>query len=280
MRARTFSFLLVIAALFLGSQNLFAQNSNDYKLSILSDLKMEIMDQKQHIVGDTVLIYSNNRSGDKLDLILREVVVAVKLDGNTLIDMTMNAKELDNRADGSKIKLEEANEETKTMLTDSFTTPLAAIVLDEHGKETSRKIIAKPGAVAMVENGQVENARMFHAPFYADKKTWKSPVKMSLGNGNFASGPLTYKVKSTDSKTGNVTVEVSGKLNAKGKQGPLDIVNAVYDVKGSQVFNPKKKDWDSAKYDIAIVFDLAQNGKTIANAKGTMKVGLKPAKIK
>ena len=81
------------------------------------------MDQKQHIVGDTVLIYSNNRSGDKLDLILREVVVAVKLDGNTLIDMTMNAKELDNRADGSKIKLEEANEETKTMLTDSFTTP-------------------------------------------------------------------------------------------------------------------------------------------------------------
>ena len=241
---------------------------------------MEIMDQKQHIVGDTVLIYSNNRSGDKLDLILREVVVAVKLDGNTLIDMTMNAKELDNRADGSKIKLEEANEETKTMLTDSFTTPLAAIVLDEHGKETSRKIIAKPGAVAMVENGQVENARMFHAPFYADKKTWKSPIKMSLGNGNFASGPLTYKVKSTDSKTGNVTVEVSGKLNAKGKQGPLDIVNAVYDVKGSQVFNPKKKDWDSAKYDIAIVFDLAQNGKTIANAKGTMKVGLKPAKIK
>ena len=33
MRARTFSFLLVIAALFLGSQNLFAQDSNDYKLS-------------------------------------------------------------------------------------------------------------------------------------------------------------------------------------------------------------------------------------------------------
>ena len=244
--------------------------TQDYQLTIDSEMKMKIQGQAQKVDADTKINYYHRRESEKLTAGLNELEVKASQAGNTIIDIGQDKHHF---RDGKTItKIEDANDELKQLLKDSFAEPICEFQIDEKGERSDQKVIAKKGAKALIDNGQIENVTFLHPPFFEDKKEWKAPTKFSLGSGNFARGELTYKVKSK--KDGMVTVSVLGELEPSGKQGIFEIVNGIYNVSGNQIYDLKAKQWDSAEIKLDIKFELALKDKKFADGKGVMNVTL------
>lgn len=169
------------------------------------------------------------------------------------------------------IAFEEANPELQQLLIDSFEKPLCDISIDDWGREVERTDSTNAGAKDTRANGVVENARICHPPFPGADK-WEAPCAVSMGHGNFTRGNLQYKIVGNRSEDDKVDVEVSGDLTGSGKQGILEIRDAVHAVRGSQVYDVAQREWLSADLHIDVSFDLCQASEKVGHATGIMKL--------
>jgi hypothetical protein len=246
--------------------------TDNYKLTIKSDLKMKVKGQKEQVVtAETNLGYYHLCESKKLTVGLFDLEVKAAQGGTTVMDVFQNKDQL--RDGKTTVKLADANDDLKEILNDSFAAPIAEFKKDQNGALSEQKTVAKSGAKSLVDNGQIENVIFLHPPFFEDKKEWSSPTKFSLGNGNFAHGDLNYKFKSRQDD--KVTVEVSGELEPTRKQSMFDIVDGKYEVVGSQVYDLTAKRWDTADIDLNIYFGLAVEGKTAVECIGEMDISMK-----
>jgi hypothetical protein len=152
----------------------------------------------------------------------------------------------------------------------SFDTPAASILLDESSNVIDRKF-RSDGPLRAV----VETLLSIHTPIPRDVAYWEAPTQLAMGHGQTAKGALRFeKVKeSLDKTAGLVKVKVSGVLKAEGAVVGNLIKDGTYTVAGEQTYDPRSREWKSARWSVAVNNELANaGGQTVAHARGTMIV--------
>jgi len=251
--------------------------SHPFKLTLVSELQMDIQSQKQKVIADTALHYTWKQTGSERTLSFDSVRVKAIVDGKELMATFMSRAKFANRQDGTTdvIPFEKAPVALQKILHDSFGVPLCKLQVDKVGKEVKRELLAGPGAEDFVAKGTMSNAMMFHAPFVPDQNEWDAGAEITLGNGGFVKGNLVYH-KGAVGK-GKVPVKVSGTLtnDAYNEPGsPLTIENARYVVNGDQTYDPARREWVSGKLTLDVSFDLSADGNSVGQAKGTIIANL------
>jgi hypothetical protein len=258
--------------------------TRSFKMTLVSELTMDIGGKTQKLNADTGLFYSLQRGDKETTLLFDAIEVKVVSEGKELMNTQMSREKLKTVKDGKtqEVARADAPPELKKMLEDSFGAPICQLVLEKNGKEIKRTVVAGPGAKSLVDNGQIANARFFHALYATGDTKWESPNEISMGNGGYAKGKLTYE-KIKGAKAGQTKVKVSGRLTADSVTlpgNPLTIKDAKYDVTGDQTYDAAVGDWVAGDLVIQVFYAMEAGGKAVGTAKGTMKVKLEllPAK--
>jgi len=222
--------------------------------------------------------YTFKGTPQKFAVQLDRMAVKQTTDGVLAMDMEMSLAGFKNVTPQETLDVpyEEGNPQLQGLLDAAFRNPIANLELDADLRETKREVVAGPDAAGLLENGAMENSRMFHAPFPAEGDSWESERAFSMGNGNVAKGKLTYTRGET--VDGRTTVSVKGTLDGKGMQGPLEIKSAVYEISGTQQFDPAVGDYVAGTLDVKISMELAQGGQVLGTGKGTIKATLSQRK--
>jgi len=273
------SFLLLAGLLALsGARLVTADETNHFQINIDSIIDMEITGKKQNVTALTELAYQWRKEAKSRTLFVDSTLVKAEMNGQPLMNTLMNAEKfVETKGDKkTEILTNDANDELKKILLDSYTAPICVLTVDASGLETQRSIVAKEGAKSQIENGIVANCTMFHPPYFADKQQWERQTEFSAGNGAYVKGNLLYK-KGEKTAAGQ-KVTFSGTLENPGylRPGtPLKMENNVYKITGEQTYDPASKEYVSGKLVIDISFDLSVSDKAIGNAKGKMNLTFK-----
>lgn len=250
------------------------ESSHRFHLQIKGDVTTKIQQAPElALVANTVIQYQWKRKGATQQLFLTSQQVTAEMNGQLAMDMSMGRDRFSvrNQEGLTDVAFEEATPKQQQMLIDSYEKPLCEIRIDGFGRELERSVSTNAGAKDAIANGIVENARICHPPF-PGTDTWEAPCAISMGNGNFTRGDLRYQVVGDRSESDTVHAEVAGQLTGRGRQGVLEIRNAVHAVRGSQVYDVAKREWTSADLHIDVGFDLYQDAKKVGHASGTMKL--------
>lgn len=244
--------------------------AHSFKVTITSKLEMEVEGKKQKVDTVTELHYTWQRGRGDRTLSLGSSFVKVNADGKPLMNSFMSRKKVTNTAEGrtDEVTFDEATDELKKVLQDSYSAPLCKLRVDENGREVKRTVVAGPGAKAVIDNGMIAIALLFHPPFMRGRDEWQAETEVSMGNGGFAKGKLTYK-KVAGGKGGQA-VQVSGTLTNESFQWPdkpVTIRNAKYAVRGEQTYDPAVGEWISGKLTVDVSFRMTA-GKSDSSAKG------------
>ena len=251
--------------------------SHSFKFTIASRIGIEMQGKKQKIDADTVLHYTWKQRGSERTLSFDSALVKAGQDGNQVMNTFISRAKLTNTENGKteEVPFEKSPDKLKEMLLDSFGVPVCKLQVDENGKEVKRAIVAGPGAKDLIDHGMIANARLFHAPFMRAQDEWSAATEISMGNGGYAKGELTYK-KAAAGKGGQ-PVKVSGTLTNEGFKWPgkpLTIKKAKYVIKGEQTYDPIQGEWISGNLVIDVSFEMTVDDKPVALAKGTIVVSL------
>ena len=254
------------------------ETSATFEVRIISTAIMKILNTERKIDADTFFRYTWTQNGNEKVLKINAAHVKTQQDGQELMNTFMSREKFIDIKNGKKneIAYEEGREELKTVLRESFDTPLCKLVTDKNGEERVT-IITKPGAKGLLDNGIIANALLFHSRFPTDKNQWQSTREISMGNGGFAKGTLTY-IKQARDRTRQTLVKVSGiftKDAFKLPDSPLRIKNARYVVNGSQTYDTARGEWVSGKLSFKISFQMTNNELPLATAEGNMQITLK-----
>ena len=252
------------------------KKASSFALSIKGNVTVKAGERSQKLETDTKFAYTISHEKSKYQIQLDRAELEVNVDGKVIMSAVLSKDLFEDRANKRKLKADDAPEPLKKMLRDSYGTPIYEFEVDANFKETRGKVIARDGAKQTIHNGQVENARMFHQPFHAKSKTWKSKVKYALGNGNYATGELNFEKQAAQGDT--VPVKVSGNLIPEGQQNNLKIKNGKYVVTGMQNFNTRNNEYESGEQNIAVSFDLYQGENKMVENTGKMTLTLKKTK--
>lgn len=252
--------------------------SFSYQARITSRITMKIQGPEQKLEAETTFRYTWKRSQRESTLILDAAHVKAKQNGKELMNTFMSREKLKNISKGQieEVRFEDAGEELKKMLRDSFGVPVCKLVTDKSGKEVKRTIVAGPGAKTLIENGMIANALLFHTMFPQDKNEWQASNEVSMGNGGYARGKLTY-LKQADGKAGQTIVKVSGILSNDAFKQPgtrLTIKNARYVVSGNQTYDLALREWIAGKLSFEVSFLMESNDRPLGSAEGMMHVVL------
>ncbi|UCH93498.1 MAG: hypothetical protein JSV88_24945 [Candidatus Aminicenantes bacterium] len=247
-----------------------------YQIRITSRMTMKIQGLEQKLEADTTLRYTWKRSDQESTLIFDAAHVKAKKNGQELMNTFMSREKLRNISKGEteEVRLEDAAEDLKNMLQDSFGVPVCKLVVDKSGKEIKRTIVAGPGAKTLIENGMIANALLFHTRFPENQHEWQASSEVSMGNGGYARGKLTY-LKQTNGKAGQTIVKVSGILLNDDFRQPgtkLTIKAARYVVSGNQTYDLALREWISGKLSFEVSFLMESNDKPLGSAEGMILV--------
>lgn len=252
-----------------------------YEVTLVSRLTMQGVDGKaQAIEADAWFVYTwQCRPGERV-LVLHSQGVKVTIDGRAQTEGLIERSRFRWKQgfETTDVPFEKAPPEIQNMLRDSYETPLCRLTVDDRGNVTGETVTAGPGAEAAVKNGAIANCRLLHPPFRRGKRAWMAPAKVSMGDGNYAAGELTYQAGPAVARgeaAGRIPVDVSGTLTGGGTVGPTGIRNARYVVRGSQTFDPGRGRWVDGSLTLDTSFDTHLHGKKIASNSGTMKASLK-----
>jgi hypothetical protein len=266
-----------LAAIFIGlpaqAPGQQKEANHRFKITIASSMDMDIQGQKQKLVADTEIIYSWMSKDRQRTLSFESMFVKVKKDDKPMMDTLMSRAKFTNTVDGKAtvIELEKAPEALKNILQDSFGVPVCKVQIDEKGQEVKRTMVAGPGAKTIMDNGLVANALIFHTPFVRAKDEWQAESEMSMGNGGFAKGKLTYKKVPGEKDT--QAFKVSGVLTNDGftpPGSPMSIKKPKYVVGGNQVYDPTSQEWVSGRYTIDLSYVMSVDDKVVGTTKGNM----------
>lgn len=270
------SFLVLVGLLVLsGTRSATADETQHFRINIDSTIDMEITGKKQNVTALTELAYQWRKDAKGRTLFLDSTFVKAEMNGQPLMNTLTNAEKfLETKGDKkTEILINDANDELKKILVDSYTAPICILTVDTSGAETERTIVAKEGAKSQIDNGIIANCTMFHPPYFADKQEWERQTEFSAGNGAYVKGNLLYK-KGEKTAAGQ-KVTFSGTLTNPGylRPGtPLKMENNVYKITGEQTYDPASQEYVSGKLVIDVSFDLSVSDKAIGNAKGKMNL--------
>jgi hypothetical protein len=257
----------------------YAQSTTEtktkYRFKIESSIRMVVGAQKIKIVADTLLDYLNTRKGQEIGVLFRQLKVVSKVNDQENMNIQMSRSAIVQTQNGSATKtpFAKASPAQQTLMKDSFNKTIAKITVDAEGKESKREIVASSSAKSLVDNGMIDNARIFH-PRFAATKTWTSKRKLSMGNGNSVSGDLKYEKQDGKDGAGNIIVKVSGVMIKKSvQQGAIEMKNIKYSFTGQQSYSSTRKLWLSGTLTIKTSFDIATQGGD-GKADGSMKLSL------
>ncbi|MGI9471273.1 MAG: hypothetical protein ACR2NZ_07080, partial [Rubripirellula sp.] len=185
-----------------------------FKIHLDSKATMKIQGQTQQIDADTTVGYHRDSTANdkQVEVGLDAINVKASVNGQVQIDSFQSKDQLTVvQGDQSETVLaKDAEADLKEILSDTFEHLACRLTTDEQGEVVSNESLLRPGAQSIQEQGIVANILFFHAPFSAGKESWKSTRELSMGNGGFVKGELTY---TPASKSGTVhVVNVSGKL--------------------------------------------------------------------
>lgn len=156
------------------------------------------------------------------------------------------------------------------LLLKKFDTPAASVLLDDRARVV-RRVVRLEGPLHAI----VETLLSIHTPIPSDAAFWEAPTQLAMGHGQTAKGVLRFqKEKENIAKTdGLVKVRVSGKLRAEGAVGGNIIREGTYSVTGDQEYDPRTREWKSARWSVAINNELTSAaGLIVAHAQGQMVV--------
>jgi hypothetical protein len=247
--------------------------SHSFKFAIVSHLDMDVQGKLQKIDTDSTLTYTWTQKDRERTVRFDSALVKISVDGKQTMNVLMNRHKLTNTSGGKteEVPFDKAPEKLKTMLKDSFGEPMCRLQVGENGEEIKRQVVAGPGAKDFLEQGMLANALYFHPPFMKVRDEWSAANEISMGNGAFAKGNLTYK-KVPSGKQGQA-VTVTGTLGNDGFNvpgSPIAIKNAKYIVNGEQTYDPAQREWVAGKLKMNVSFDMTSSDKPFASTKGTM----------
>lgn len=175
-----------------------------------------------------------------------------------------------------KVAAETAPERLRMMLNDAFGHPVVRLTVDANGRELERLVSTRPGAKSLIQSGAVENVRLFHAPFHADRRRWTAPVTVSMGSGGFARGELSYEIapRRPDDPPNLLRVSVAGKAVGENTTPAFQSKNAEYDISGVQMYDTSRREWDSGRLTMKLSYDVYRDDEKLGEATGTMVVRL------
>lgn len=272
------AFMIAIALLMSGSflAAIEPPQNHSFKLTIEGDILVSGDGVKEKIDADTVLRYTWTKEGNHRSLALDSLQVKATGNGKTMIDSFMSREKFVNSTEGGtdEIMAESAPAELKEMLVDSFGETVCKLEVDSDLKEIKREVTAKGGAKTLIDQGMIANGILFHPPHYQNKNEWNSPAEISMGNGGYVTGDLTYE--KTEESDGVKRYSVTGTLTNPGLKlpgKPIEIKNATYVVKGEQSFDMGKNEWQKGRWVIDVSYDLNSGGKVVAETTGEMIIG-------
>ncbi len=254
------------------------ESTNSFQLTTASQLDMETHGQKKKFITDTDVRYSWHRKDMSRTLSFESMNCKIKIDEKETMSYLMSrAKFVMNRDDQkNEVLFENAPEALQKMLQDSFGTPVLQVQVDLNAKAIKKELIAGPGAKALVDEGVITNGLLFHPPFQQGKELWDAEMEVTMGNGRYAKGMLTYtKIKSNPKA---VSVKVSGNLKNEGSKLPgveRGLMTAQYVISGEQLYDPVLQEWVSGTMKIDVSLTLQDDGKTVSTGKGNMKLSFR-----
>jgi hypothetical protein len=242
-----------------------------FKVAVRAKLTMTVGGQEEKIEADAAFQYTWKRDGKVKTLVVDSAEVRAVSGGREMMNAKMSRAGFEDIKGGQTVKIEDAPDQLKRMLTDAFGSPVCKVELDDAGKELKRTVVAGRGAAPLIENGMVANTLMVHPWYPADKNEWQADLEVSAGQG-LASGKATY-TKVPGGKGGQA-VKVAGTLTADGVKGAggLTIKDGKYVVSGEQTYDTTRKEWVAGKLNMDVSFKMVMGETTVGSATGTMAV--------
>ncbi len=152
----------------------------------------------------------------------------------------------------------------------TFDTTAASVLLDDRSHVLARRIRSEGPLHAVIET-----LLSIHTPIPSDVGAWEAPTQLAMGHGQTARGILRFE-KSKDRTAdggGLIQVKVSGVLKAEGSVVGNFIKDGTYTVTGEQSYDPRSRQWKSARWSVVVASELANAaGITLAHARGNMLV--------
>jgi hypothetical protein len=114
-----------------------------YQVKITSRMTMKIIGSEMRLEAETTFRYTWKHSQGESTLILDAAHVKSRQNGKELMNTFMSREKFKNISKGQTeiIRFEDAGEELKNMLRDSFGVPICKLVIDKSGKEIKRTIV-------------------------------------------------------------------------------------------------------------------------------------------
>lgn len=151
-----------------------------------------------------------------------------------------------------------------------FDTTAASILLDDRANVLARRDRFE----GVPLNALVETLLSIHTPIPKDVASWEAPTQLTMGHGQTARGSLTFEKDKASATPGGgpIKVKVSGVLKAEGAVVGNLIKDGTYTVTGEQSYDPRSREWTSARWSVAIETELENQGATVAHGRGKMLV--------
>jgi len=240
----------------------------DYRhhLKLESTVRMTLPEgPPQQIDANTEVQYTWRWRGPQADLLVNQMATEVLQNGLPISKFWGDRSAFVTEQGGEVFSetYESGGPEVQQRLSECFDNPLYRIVVDADGLELRReKLVVGPASQLLTDNGIDANARMFHPPFYRDRDRWESTREVAMGNNSVASGPLTYEVTKR-SPTG-AEVQVSGRLVVAQRPGPELTADVFYDVRGTQTYDTRLKEWVGGKWHLDVTMEMQAQGQKIS----------------
>lgn len=248
---------------------------HSFKIKLVSRMTLEVESKKQLVTAETEMEYKWQRKERQRTLTVDSLLVQANVDGVDTMNTFMSRTKFRNIQQGktNEIAAQTAPDRLKAMLQESFGLPICTLELDAQGKEIKRSVVAGAGAKNIVDNGVIANSLLFHPPFFPEKNEWSTETELSMGQGGYAKGKLSY----TNLAGGQPlqTCKVAGTLTSdrfKRPNSPITVSKARYLVTGEQQFDPVLKEWVSGRLMIDVSNQLMADEKSIGSNRGEIAV--------
>lgn len=266
--------LLPVVVLALGTGDVRAERGNfhRFKLTLQFRLTTETKGEKKQVFAESEFRYNWIRDGRVRRLTVDSLLIKSSTDGKVTVNQFMDRGKLIDFQLGQTNLVGTTNlpARTKQKLQDTFGPILCTLQVDEQGREIKRTVIAGPGAKDSLDNGLIANTLLFHPPFLNGDSPWSAPQEISMGQGRYAQGKLTYQKQAGGLTT---TCKVSGILRNDDDDrwgGLVTIRNARYVVNGEQMFNPQLKEWVYGRLEMDVSYQVLVGGEPSGSAQGVI----------
>ncbi len=212
------------------------------------------------------------RPSGAVDLAVHSAEMTLRQNGQMVVQSRVNRSRFQGRlrpdAPALSVSYNQAPPALQELLK-TFDTTAASILIDDRAQVVARR---RRGAGPL--HAIIETLLSIQTPMPRDVAAWEAPTQLAMGHGQTARGQLRF-VKEGPGATGTggpIRVKVAGVLEAEGVVVGNLIKDGRYTVTGEQSYAPQSREWTSARWSVEIQTELANQGTTIAHARGKMLV--------